>query len=277
MRHPDFHTPFLHLTSRRAFLRRSLGMMGLPLVAGISSCTSGSMPTEVTPASAPRFTARPGEPIYTPVQGGWKGLGIGGGRDGILCVPESYRPDTPIPLLVILHGAGGSALTAWNPYSWFANEFGVVILAPDSRSRTWDLMQGGYGPDVSYINEALGYTFDRCLIDPDRIALGGFSDGASYILSLGVSNGDLFSHLIAFAPGYYVAMEPLVGKPRVFVGHGTSDPILPVSISQTHIVPSFRGAGYDVTYQEFEGDHTVTWDITVAAFEWFLERDLVDE
>ncbi len=262
-------------STRRVFLQRSLGVLGLPLLAGANGCASDSMPTAST-ATAHRLTARPGTPIHTPRLGGWYPLGMGGQRDGYVCVPEGYDPAIPAPLLVILHGAGGSAITAWEPYAWFANEYDVVVLAPDSRGRTWDLVAGRYGPDVAFLNEAMGYVFDRCVIDPARIALGGFSDGASYILSLGVSNGDLFSHLVAFSPGFYVAMEPLVGQPRVFVAHGTQDAILPLTRSRDTIVPAFQGAGYDVTYEEFEGPHTVTWDISVAAFEWFLEREPVD-
>ena len=30
----------------------------------------------------------------------------------------------------------------------------------------------------------------------------GFSDGASYALSLGAANGDLFTHIAAFSPGF---------------------------------------------------------------------------
>jgi phospholipase/carboxylesterase len=58
------------------------------------------------------------------------------------------------------------------------------LLAPDSRDRTWDVILSSFGPDVDYIDRALGSTFQRYAIDPDRIAIGGFSDGASYALPL---------------------------------------------------------------------------------------------
>src|SRR3712207_7974813 len=50
----------------------------------------------------------------------------------------------------------------------------------------------------------------------------GFSDGASYALSLGIPNGDLFTHLVAFSPGF-AAPDGQRGHPRVFVGHGVDD------------------------------------------------------
>jgi phospholipase/carboxylesterase len=61
---------------------------------------------------------------------------------------------------------------------------------------------GGYGPDVKFIVRALRQTFDRLPVDPRRLAVTGFSDGASYALSVGLTNGDLFTHVIAFSPGF---------------------------------------------------------------------------
>jgi predicted esterase len=34
------------------------------------------------------------------------------------------------------------------------------------------------------------------------LAVSGFSDGASYALSIGPANGDLFTHVMAFSPGF---------------------------------------------------------------------------
>ena len=195
-------------------------------------------------------------------------LGLGASRDGLLYVPESYSADRAAPLFVALHGAGGSG-SNWQSYPARADERGMILLLPDSRFSTWDLILGGFGPDVEFLNSALEHTFERCRIDPAQIALGGFSDGASYGLSLGVSNGDLFSHLVAYSPGFLQGSDPIVGKPRVFVSHGTEDLILPIAASRHIIVPTLRDAGYDVTYQEFEGGHEVPAVISEAALDWF--------
>jgi phospholipase/carboxylesterase len=148
----------------------------------------------------------------------------------------------------------------------------MVFLATDSRGSTWDIIVfGGFGPDVTFLDQALEHTFERCRIDPARIAMGGFSDGASYALSLGVSNGDLLTHLIGYSPGFHTPSDPIVGTPRVYISHGTQDNILPVSISRDIIVPSFQNAGYDVTYEEFAGGHEVPAEISESALDWFLE------
>jgi predicted esterase len=45
-----------------------------------------------------------------------------------------------------------------------------------------------YGPDVEFIDRALEQTFDRLAVDTKKLAVEGFSDGASYALSIGLSS-----------------------------------------------------------------------------------------
>ncbi len=183
-------------------------------------------------------------------------------------MPQSYSPDTPTPLFVGLHGATGQA-SNWESYKARAEERGMIFMAPDSRGATWDVTTAGFGEDVEFINDALQHTFDRCRIDTSKIVLGGFSDGASYALSLGLTNGDLFSHVIAYSPGFLFAPDP-VGTPLVYVSHGTQDQILSITVTRDSIVPGLRDAGYNVTYEEFDGVHEVPAAITESALDWFL-------
>src|SRR5262245_28218311 len=53
-------------------------------------------------------------------------------RDGMLYVPKGYKESERMPLLVWLHGAGGSGNVS-PALSALADEFGIVVLAPDSR------------------------------------------------------------------------------------------------------------------------------------------------
>lgn len=203
-------------------------------------------------------------------QTGMQPLGLGFGRDGFMYVPATYLRNKPTPLLVLLHGATqDSSLWSRGPLAKLFDNPPIVVVAPDSRERTWDLSLGGYGPDVRFIDEALALAFRKCNIDPARIALGGFSDGASYALSLGISNGDLFSALIAFSPGY-ISPARRKGTPRIFVAHGTQDQILPIEQTSRTIVPELKEAGFDVHYEEFEGPHTVTVREMTGAIRWFV-------
>ena len=121
----------------------------------------------------------------------------------------------PLPLMVFLHGAGSGAQRLLQRFGKAGDDAGVAVLAPDSRGPTWDAIRGGFGPDVAFINRALERVFQTVAVDPARLAVGGFSDGATYALSLGLINGDLFRRVVAFSPGFIVEGETH-GKPRFF-------------------------------------------------------------
>lgn len=217
-----------------------------------------------------RLTARPGAPSEAGPTGLHR-LELGDRRDGYLYVPPSYRGDRPAPLVLMLHGAGGDARRGLARLQPLADEAGVLLLAPDSRDQTWDIIvRKGYGPDVAFIDRALAHTFARYAVDPKRLAIEGFSDGATYALSLGITNGDLFTHVLAFSPGF-MAPADQKGTPRIYVSHGREDQILNINACSRRIVPRLKDAGYDVRYHEFDGPHTVPPDIAQEALDWFLQ------
>jgi phospholipase/carboxylesterase len=124
-----------------------------------------------------------------------------------------------------------------------------------------------FGPDVEYLDQALDLVFSRYSVDPARMVAEGFSDGASYALSLGLLNGDLFTHVIAFSPGF-VTEGSRRGKPRVFVSHGVHDQVLPIELCGRRIVRELRRDDYDIRYTEFDGGHAVPDEIARAALAW---------
>lgn len=231
----------------------------------------GAVPQPSEPAPGlGRLSARPRETALPTAAPGVRPLGLDLDRDGLLLVPPGYSPDRPAPLVVVLHGAGGTAEQGLGLLRVPAEEAGVILLAPQSRGRTWDVVMGGFGPDVEFLERALRQTFDGYAVDLARIAVAGFSDGASYALSLGLTNGDLFGSVLAFSPGFS-APEGRRGRPRVFVSHGTADAVLAIDRTSRRIVPRLRRDGYDVRYEEFDGPHTVPSEIARAGLAWFLD------
>lgn len=213
---------------------------------------------------AARLTARPRDGVETTAASG--ALGIASGRDALLHVPANAS-DAPLPLLVFLHGAtqaGAGMLRRIGPAADAAN---VAVLAPDSRGTTWDAIRGTFGEDIAFLNRALEWVFARVAVDPSRLAVGGFSDGASYAISLGLANGDLFPRVAAFSPGFVIP-APAHGRPRFFVSHGTSDQILPIDQCSRVIVPRLRSRGYDVTFREFDGRHEMPTDVAREGLTW---------
>ena len=147
------------------------------------------------------------------------------------------------------------------------------MLGVDSRGTTWDRVSGRFSHDVRFIDEALAHAFARVPVDPLRSLLMGFSDGASYALSLGPPNGDLFSHVMAFSPGFAAPEVEMIGTPGFFVGHGKRDTILSVTNTRDWIVPDLQNRGYDVTYVEFDGGHNMPRELVETAFDWYLSEE----
>lgn len=216
--------------------------------------------------------ARPGRLGELPVNKGTRMLGLDQHRDAVLYIPAGYDPATPAPLAVMLHGAGGDADHGLSLLHWLADTTGMILLSPPSRGNTWDIIEeSGFGKDLLFIDSALTQVFSQYSIDPARIAVGGFSDGASYALCVGLSNGDLFSHIIAFSPGFYhSAAAP--GKPSIYISHGVDDRVLPIGPCSRRIVPQLERQQYSVTYREFKGGHTIPDKIRKEAVQWFLEK-----
>ena len=259
---------------RRGFLKLAGGAaVGIASAGLLSACQGGNAGGGAAGKTHEgRLLAAPAPPPADAKAAppGLQRLGLGPERDGLLYVPPSYDAARPAPLALMLHGAGGDARGGISPFLGLAEGAGLVLLAPESRGRTWDVLVGGYGPDVEFIDRALERTFGRLAVDPERLAVGGFSDGASYALSLGLTNGDLFTHAIAFSPGFSAPAERR-GKPPVFVSHGTGDEVLPIERTSRSIVPRLERMGYEVLYREFDGPHTVPEAVAREALGWFTQ------
>ena len=261
---------------RRALLAGGLAAAGTALATTVTGCrprsagdqgAPGTSQAQPIPPGRGRLQARPGTPDQAPPPPGLQPLDPASRRGGLLFVPAGHRPEVAAPVVVALHGAGGDAAGGIAPLRDLADGAGLVLVAPESRGSTWDVIHDDYGPDVAVIDRALRHVFARMTVDARRVAIEGFSDGASYALSLGLGNADLFTHCIAFSPGF-VAEPSRRGRLRAFVTHGVHDPVLPIDRCSRRIVPALQRDGYDVTYTEFDGAHVVPPDQARAAVAW---------
>jgi phospholipase/carboxylesterase len=217
-----------------------------------------------------RLSFRPGaSPHQGPLPAGRHNLGIADERDAVLIVPESLEREAPAPLLVMFHGAGGSADKVLPFFIEHARQRGFLLLLPQSQFPTWDLVIGGHGPDLERLDKALNEVASRYAIDPARLAFAGFSDGASYALSLGVTNGDVASHVIALSGGF-MSVFTQEGAPRIFIAHGLEDEQLPIETSARPHAEKLKAAGYDVTTVEFKGPHRIEPAVVTLAMSFFL-------
>lgn len=225
-------------------------------------------------------TAEPGRivvPEKSSTQTTSAGLQKLSGRNGLLYVPMNHAE--PLPLLILLHKYGGS------PKEWFADSESFapyaekgrfIILAPESPGISWGTGPKDWGYDYPAINRGLEEAFTRCAIDRNRLAIGGFSDGASYALSLGLANGDVFGYIVAFSPGFIVKAHARgrlgrnneVQIPVIYIAHGTADNVLPIASTSRIFASSLRKNGYKVEFQEFSGSHHVSRQVAARAMAW---------
>jgi phospholipase/carboxylesterase len=243
--------------SRREFLAGAAGAAGVIALPRIASSFF---------EEPGRLTARLKKPTTATSAGDYV-LADDDGRKAILHIPPAYDPKKPGAFMLALHGATGSGESMLRGQRGPADAQNVIVLSPSSRNGTWDAIRGRFSHDTAQIDRLLAQVFDRCAIDPARVAIGGFSDGATYALSLGLINGDLFTHIIAHSPGFIV-QGAVHGKPKVFVSHGHQDPILPFAQCGARIVAQLKKDGYAPRFEEFDGGHSATPEMRTTALAW---------
>ena len=234
-----------------------LAVLALVLIAA-TACGGDGQSTAATTTATPGRDCSPGVHEFALRNGQQVDMRV---------TPPGKRP---YALIVALHGAGGSPDSGLEAFSGAWNLPGLVLVAPASKAQTWTAVFSDQDPDLESVDLAVAEAWARCPIDRKRLALGGFSDGATYALTLGVANGDLFPAIIALSPGGILAGTTR-GRPRIFVSHGTEDGVLPIAGASDRIVPKLRQAGYDVTYRRFRGGHVVAPETSAAAAQWFLD------
>jgi phospholipase/carboxylesterase len=194
-------------------------------------------------------------------------LGLDSPRDGIIFVPSSYDPSVPMPMVVLLHGAGGSAAQILATHEELADSIGLIVLAVDSRAFTWDAIIARFDYDIDFINEAIASTLGRYNVDRSRLGVAGFSDGASYAMTLGLANGDIFRKVIVHSPGIRYRVR-LVGQPAFYVAHGTEDEILPFLATKKSFVPFLEATGAEVTFRAWPGPHAMSVTLVRESLGW---------
>ena len=228
---------------------------------------------QLDPGLAGRLSFRPRLPDQAPLPPGRHDLGLFEQRDAVLVVPNGIDPRRPTPLAVLFHGGGGSAERILPMLRTHAEARGFLLLVPQSLFPTWDLVIAGNGPDRERLDAALAHVAARYLLDPGRLAFAGHSDGGSYAMSMGLTNGDLASHVIISSAGF-LTVQMQVGTPRLFLSHGTRDEQIPIDRSARVHARKLREAGYDLTYVEYDGPHAWNPDVVARAVAFFLDEAL---
>jgi phospholipase/carboxylesterase len=222
--------------------------LGLSLVAVAGCDTSEGAPLILGDPST-RLDARPRSSAPGCAPGRYE-LRVAAGRRALMLVTPP-RKGRRRALLLALHGAGsGGAPGGLYAFRSAWSLPGLVLVAPAAAGTAWTLDRR----DIDFVDRALQRAFARCRVDPRRVAVGGFSSGAGLTLWLGLTNGELFHSLIVQSGGGSLPNDR-VGKPRVYIAHGTNDSIIPIEVGGDRVARELRSEGYTVTYRRFQGGH----------------------
>jgi phospholipase/carboxylesterase len=214
-------------------------------------------------------------------------------------LPGDYDPKKSYPLVVGLHGRHGTHerfITLWegfgNPqfvYSSPQAPYPVTVgreMAYDWTRHGWtgrewrswhvgekEWMDKDIETTVEHIVRLVQDLSDRYSID--GVYLMGFSQGAILTCITGICRHDLFKGLICFSgaleidwfpEGYLEAASNL----KVFMAHGKHDQEIPyeAGIQARDVLGNL---GYDVTFRDFEGGHTIPEEILKEVVTWIKE------
>jgi polyhydroxybutyrate depolymerase len=158
--------------------------------------------------------------------------------------------DQPLPVVVVLHGAGASGSHYLDKNGWAekADREKFLVVAPDGlpaapdlpmsfdkNPRVWNT--GQLRPDslrariddVAFIERMLDEIAERASIDLERVYLAGHSNGAGMAFRLATERSDRFAALSAVASHCWIREpQPTRPMPTLYIV-GTDDPIVPLA------------------------------------------------
>jgi predicted esterase len=212
------------------------------------------------------------EPYYVPNRSGEFWLGIPTEKNPtvvrVRIPPKLEERKDPVPVLVALHGKGGSENVFFDGCGngivpRLASERGWIVIAP----RVEGLLGSPPPPPVAAILDELA---KRYPIDPKRVYLIGHSMGAAHALQLAEEHPDRYAAVAALGGGRVDKAESLTGV-RVFIGCGKLDPGLE---KVSPLVKSLQEAKVPVTFKEYDDtEHmTIVREAAADVFKFFESR-----
>jgi polyhydroxybutyrate depolymerase len=131
-------------------------------------------------------------------------------RTYLVHIPSGYKPETPLPLVVVIHGAFDTAegMEKFSRFSQLADREGFMVLYPNGMGILGFLQHWNAGhccgkaaddqvDDVGFVAATIADVCGRLKVDRDRIYMVGFSNGGMLTYRFASERGDL---LAAAAP-----------------------------------------------------------------------------
>ena len=191
-------------------------------------------------ASALAAPPKPGRTDMVLHEGGFK-------RTFALWVPKNYVDGTPFPLVVALHGAGGTGDQVLDRYGWAAkaDAENFLVIAPDALAQVperksrfltnpqvWNDGSGrafsgkNHVDDVRFIEKAIETVASQYAVDHKRIFVTGFSNGGSMTFNL-IARSTMFAAAAPAGNANWVGVIKAVKPIPVWYLIGGKDPLNP--------------------------------------------------
>ena len=161
-------------------------------------------------------------------------------RTFLLHVPPQYKPDTSLPLIIVLHGGGGEAtkVARLTRFSALADREGFLVVYPDGINHHWNdgrnvqrfRAQRENVDDVGFLSALIDRLHRYLNVDRSRVYVTGISNGGMMCNRLAC---DLSDRIAAVAPVAAAMAEDLPdscspARPiSVLAINGTEDPLVP--------------------------------------------------
>lgn len=202
-----------------------------------------------------------------------------GEHRGVLLTPSEIDPGREYPLVTVLHGAGRQDEMLVKACRNEPEARQMLFFVPRSLAPTWDLIAGDERPDLDFLGWAWDLIYRRYPVDAGRQALLGYSDGASYALSVGLSNPHLFRAVMGWAAGFlaldarrHAGAEGAADarRPAVLLEYGTHDELFPYERVALPMRDQLVRMGYRVEFRTDQGGrHWPSGDFQPDALDWF--------
>jgi phospholipase/carboxylesterase len=195
------------------------------------------------------------------------------GRGGwAVYVPEYYQQRARWPLIVGLHGGGGSG----NDFLWSwlreARTRGMILACPTSAQDSWPLWEPEAEADA--IAALVEWVCREWQVDSQRILLTGMSDGGTYAYLCGLQAQSPFTHVAPIAATFHPMLldgVDVADRP-VYIVHGVHDQVFPVDTARL-AAAVLEAAGARVTYRELDDlAHAYPAEENAAILDWFLRE-----
>jgi len=200
--------------------------------------------------------------------------------------PDNYEPGQPYPMIICLHGRGADMrdlaglAPAIDPHGYLyvcPNAPVTISIGPGYTGQAW--YEPGGNPSPAAMEHALTAldglvheVFAEYQVTPGQALLLGFSQGGAMTYRYGMLRPDMFAGLAILSgalrnPEALLPHLPAPRAQRIFIAHGTHDPVLPVDLSRD-AVAFLTAQDYQPLYREYPMGHEINLDVLNDLTPW---------